>query len=378
MTYLETIRTGLIVFPFLAAAFTLPYALSQYRRYGAVSKYRTLIVYTFMLYMLVIYFMVILPLPERESVEAGHFMEHVNLIPLKQIWLYWKDKPLGFGTMLGYLKSFSLWQLLFNVLLTVPFGVYLRYYFRKDLKQTLLYSFLLSLFFELTQLSALYGIYPGPYRLADVEDLICNSLGGLLGYQTASLFLKILPDRDKIDADTLIAGRTVTGRRRLLASIVDFAMSMVLFTFLQGVALILFHGGAEASGSAASRVWSFFCVFCLVQVLLTRGYTLGHALCRLRLRSTDGKAASAKQMIKRYGILWCFIELTSILSGVLRRGIPAMEDSWIPFFLVSVSDLYVFVYFLRELFGRQQKGMPHDKWSDTAYASCIGEEETKE
>lgn len=67
----------------------------------------------------------------------------------------------------------------------MPFGVYLRYYFKQDLKRTILFSFLLSLFYELTQLSALYGIYSGPYRLADVEDLICNTMGGAVGWQTA-------------------------------------------------------------------------------------------------------------------------------------------------------------------------------------------------
>jgi glycopeptide antibiotics resistance protein len=36
----------------------------------------------------------------------------------------------------------SLWQLLLNILLTVPFGVYLRYYFKQSLKRTILYSFL--------------------------------------------------------------------------------------------------------------------------------------------------------------------------------------------------------------------------------------------
>ena len=77
-----------------------------------------------------------------------------------------------------YAQSMSLWQLLLNILLTLPFGVYLHYYFKQSLPRTVLFSFLLSLFYEGSQLSALFGIYPGPYRLADVEDLICNTLGG--------------------------------------------------------------------------------------------------------------------------------------------------------------------------------------------------------
>ena len=49
MVYINDVVTGLIVFPFIAALFTLPYAMVQYHRYGSVSKYRTLIVYSFIL-----------------------------------------------------------------------------------------------------------------------------------------------------------------------------------------------------------------------------------------------------------------------------------------------------------------------------------------
>ena len=58
--------------------------------------------------------------------------------------------------------------------MTMPFGVYLRYYFCYHWRKTLQLSFLLSLFFELTQLSGLYFVYPGSYRLFDVDDLIVN------------------------------------------------------------------------------------------------------------------------------------------------------------------------------------------------------------
>lgn len=67
-------------------------------------------------------------------------------------------------------------------------GIYLRYYFKKDLKKTLLITFLVSLFFELTQLTSLYGIYNAPYRIFDLDDLILNTFGGFLGYLIVPLF----------------------------------------------------------------------------------------------------------------------------------------------------------------------------------------------
>ena len=188
MVYIDIIYKGLLVFPFIAALFTLPYAVYQYHRHGAVSKYRTLIIYSFILYMLIAFFMVSLPLPDRASTVGNTWQEHLNLIPFRQIWLYWHDKAFGIAALKAYLVSMSLWQLLFNILLTVPFGVYMRYYFKLSLKRTILYSFLLSLFYETSQITALFGIYPGPYRLADVEDLICNTMGGAFGWQIAYVF----------------------------------------------------------------------------------------------------------------------------------------------------------------------------------------------
>lgn len=110
-----------------------------------------------------------LPLPERDSTIGNRWQDHLSLVPFQDIAAYWEGKPFGVATIFGFFRSFALWQVLFNILLTVPFSVYLRYYFKQSLLRATVLSFGLSLFFELTQLSALYGFYPGPYRLAAVE-----------------------------------------------------------------------------------------------------------------------------------------------------------------------------------------------------------------
>jgi len=105
--------------------------------------------------------------------------------------------------------------------MTIPFGIYERYYFKRNLPTTTKNSFLLSLFFELTQLSGLYFIYPYPYRLFDVDDLILNTLGGVAGYFLSSVVFLILPTRKDIDKKSLEDGKRVTGLRRLLIFIID-------------------------------------------------------------------------------------------------------------------------------------------------------------
>lgn len=366
MGYIKVIYTGLLVFPFIAVLFTLPYAVYQYNRHGSVSKYRTLIIYSYILYMLIAFFMVCLPLPDRASTVGNTWREHLNLIPCRQIWLYWHNKPFGIATIKAYLVSMSLWQLLFNILLTVPYGVYMRYYFKLSLKRTILYSFLLSLFYETSQITALFGIYPGPYRLADVEDLICNTMGGAAGYYMASVFARVLPSRDEIDEECRKSGTRITGMRRFWAALFDYVCITALYIFLLGAVRIL---NPEITGySIYGEVygWSFFCIVSLAQVLITKGLTLGHASCRMILVSENGGYASAGQLIKRYLCLWLFTEMPLILAGLLMNvRVAFIIDLWI-LGLTVVSRIYFIMYFINAVF-RKGKLMPHDKLSGTLY-----------
>ena len=362
MVYIDNIYKGLLVFPFIAALFTMPYAIYQYNKYGSVSKYRTLIIYSFILYMLIAYFMVILPLPDRASTAGNTWQEHLNLIPFRQIWLYWHDKVLGIATLKEYLVSMSLWQLLFNILLTVPFGIYMRYYFKLSLKRTILYSFLLSLFYETSQITALFGIYPGPYRLADVEDLICNTLGGAGG----TVFAGVLPSRDEIDEKCRAAGTRVTGMRRAWAVLFDYVCIAVVYIFMLGAVRELNPGFTEYSIYGEVYSWSFFCVASLVQVLLTKGLTLGHAACRIILVSDNGGMASAWQLIKRYLYLWLFTELPLIIAGQLMNVRFTFAVDVMILLLLFISRIYFFIYLINVVL-RKGKLMPHDKLSGTIY-----------
>ena len=366
MVYIKNIYTGLLVFPLIAAVFTLPYAVFQYHKHGAVSKLRTLIIYSYILYMQIAFFMVCLPLPDRASTIGNTWRGHLNLIPCKQIWLYWHGRAFGIAAFQEYLLSSSLWQLLFNILLTVPFGVYMRYYFKMSLKRTVLFSFLLSLFYETSQLTALFGIYPGPYRFADVEDLICNTMGGAAGYYLAYIADVLLPSRDEIDESIRAEKPKVTGLQRFWAVLFDYVCLVAVHIFLLGAIRILYPAFTGFTIYAEVDSWSFFCVISLVQVLITKGSTLGHAACRLRLVSGSGKTASAKQMIKRYAYLLLFTEPPLLLAGWLMNRRFSVVVDLVILGLVFLSRVYFILYFINMVF-RKGRPMPHDRLSGTLY-----------
>ena len=74
MNYLSVIKVAIIIFPFIAFLITMPYVLREYHKYGSVYWYRALIVYSFILYLLTAFFLVILPLPTREEVMASEVL----------------------------------------------------------------------------------------------------------------------------------------------------------------------------------------------------------------------------------------------------------------------------------------------------------------
>ncbi len=247
MSYINSIEKAVIVFPFIALLFTIPFILHQYHKYGSIHKLRVLIIYSFILYLISIYFLVILPLPKLETVIWKPDM--ISLIPFKFVLDFIKETSLVWNQPSTYLKALlepCFYTVAFNLFMFVPFGMYLGYYFKCNKKQVLWYSFLLSLFFEITQLTGLYFIYPYPYRIFDVDDLLINTLGGLLGYALMGILKPFLPTRDKIDAESRKVGASVSGLRRVTVFGLDFAiysiMSVVVSLFWQTKAFLIIFG----------------------------------------------------------------------------------------------------------------------------------------
>ncbi|MCL2676667.1 MAG: VanZ family protein [Streptococcaceae bacterium] len=225
-TYLQSIQTGVLIFFSVLFVSLIPYMIVQYRRIGRVSPWLFIVNFSFVLYLIVAFGMTVFPLPSPQAV-AQLTTPTKNL----HLFLFVEEfiKYSGFvltepNTWKTALKSPQFIQPVFNLLLTLPFGFYLRYLFKRKFVFTLIASFLLTLFFELTQLSALYGLYPRPYRLFDVDDLLLNTLGALLGFGLAIWMSKLLPDLSAVRTEE----SKVQYGRRMVAFFVDFILATIV------------------------------------------------------------------------------------------------------------------------------------------------------
>ena len=358
MNYLQVIKTSFYFFPIIALIITIPFIIRNYRRYGSVHKLRTIIVYSFILYLLTIYFLVIMPLPSIEEV-AQLTTPKINLIPFSFITDFIKETPLIItepNTYLLALKDSSFYVVIFNIIMTIPFGMYLRYYYKCSLKKTIFLSFLLSLFFEITQLTGLYFIYPRSYRLFDIDDLILNTLGGLLGYFIMGKTNKYLPTREKIDQESYTNGEIVSPLRRLMIAIIDiifyFFFIILLSIFIQKYLLLI-----------------SFILYYIIIPLIWDGKTIGSNFLKVK-----------RNYIKRY-ILNTF--LYPIFLVIYYFLIPNIIIYFIIYYAISLSNiisliiiiisliLYLLFYLSNIIYLFIKKKMYYDSFFSLEYQSTI-------
>lgn len=325
--YVSNIAVACVAFPFIAFAITVPYMIYQYRKFGSIPWLRTLIVYSFVFYLMCAYFLVILPLPDDRSAVVA-YAAHPQLMPFNFVREFLAETTFSLGdpsTWLRTLRDPYVYEAIFNVLLLTPLGMYLRYYFRRTWWQTLLIGFSVTLFFELSQLTGLWGAYLHPYRLFDVDDLMLNTLGAMVGFWLVGPAMRHLPDIRLVNEEAREAGMRASATKRALSFVIDL--------FIAQTAASLVLGGLDGTGLrelsfSQGLPWGFinmavdiaFYLVCFVIVpAITKGQTLGQKLLRLRIVRPDASPARWYQYLARYGFLYAlafapFLALFGILS----------------------------------------------------------------
>ena len=350
--YTLPIKFACLVFPVLAAFFTIPYAVYQYRKYGSLLVLRVVIVYSFILYMTCAYFLTMLPLPPIAEV-ARYTSPTMDLVPFHAWTNFWENTSLVLSdpsTYLGAMKEQCFYEPFFNILLLVPLGVYLRYYFRRSWWQAILIGFLVSLSFELIQLSALFGIYPRPYRLFQVDDLINNTFGALVGFWITPVFSFFLPSRDRLDEVSYKRGRTVT-----------FLFDWAILTGVLHLAGRVF-GSPTLSDMLAMDGKRSVVLYIIVIVLyfillpwLTRGRTIGKFLVGIRLMSENKRPPKLFQYILRYGLQYLLVipapfiamkvyELLPLYTGTAHTILMVIALAFGLVFAVFIVQLLISVF----------------------------------
>lgn len=118
--------------------------------------HKELLMLCFIIYILLLYYIV--------TFQDNNYGTN-NFVPFREIFRYDVNSRLFLKNVIG------------NVLLFVPFGIFVTYYVKNDkVYQTLFLSILVSCSIEFAQ--SVIG------RTADIDDVILNTIGGIIGYIT--------------------------------------------------------------------------------------------------------------------------------------------------------------------------------------------------
>ena len=280
----------------------------------------------------------------------------------------WKN----LSSYLDLIQSPAFYIAAFNILLTVPFGIYLRHYFECKWYKALTFGFLLSIFFELTQLSGLYGIYPRAYRLFDVDDLILNTAGTMLGFLITPLIAMILPTRKELDEKSFKKGKRVTFFRRALSYIIDFLFLTISFVIIR----ILLNNTVLSEYTSIITIIFYY----LIIPLVTNGKTFGKMILKLQVVAKQPKFAILKVM-SRYLLSYILFYYQFIIINLLNK---IVIHNNIVETIISCIIILLKVYFWINIvsiilnMAKKEKMFLYEKITNTENCSTIEYEEEKD
>jgi len=262
-----------------------PWVAVQYRRRGSIGIGNAVIAVGTVVYALAIMTYTLLPLPSDPVALCRQGAVSAQLHPFAFIGDI--ERAGGLTGPAALLRNPAAAQVFFNVVLFVPLGMIVRYSFLRGrfvpgVVVGTLVGAAVSLLVECTQITGDWFIYPCAYRLFDVDDLIANTAGALVGTLLAPL-LRLVPGQI---SGTPALARPVTATRRALGMVCD-----VLAVTLAGVALgvgvelgVRGAGGDPDSQAAISAATVVAYLPAAVQLawVVVSGRTLGEAAVRLR------------------------------------------------------------------------------------------------
>ncbi|QUH06054.1 VanZ family protein [Saccharopolyspora erythraea] len=293
----------------LAIALFVPYVARQYRRRGELGPGHAGLAFAGLLYGLGLIAYVLVPFPAvTPDFCATSSAGAPQWIPFN--FLRDMQKEASGSGLVATLRNPALTQVVLNVALFAPLGMFVRHMFRRSVPVTALIALGVSLLIEVTQVTGIWFLYPCPYRLFDVDDLMANGLGGLAGALAAPVLRAVPGQRITEEPGT---PRPVTRSRRLLASLCDLLILHLAGVLVSGIGsalVITVHGGLltelgpidRLPGYQAAQLvglWLPWFVLVIVLPMAGSATSLGQRAVHLRVITGYGSSPGAAARLVR-------------------------------------------------------------------------------
>ena len=340
--YQSAIIRGIFILPLIALIPLVPYYWKKKQR-GVANPFRLLTFYSFILYALICWFFVVLPLPSEEWLAAIQPAK-ANFLPgsyFRELTEETSFDLMQSSTYTEALISGCALQYWFNILMLLPLGMYLRYIFKQDIRRTAVFSFLTTLLFEITQLTAVFGLFSKPYRSFDIDDLLCNFAGAMLGYL---LMGKLMPLAKRIEGLTEQAyrkGESLSIIRRSAALFID---ANIVIGFNRLLSLAGMDALVGLRFSSEVFVVQMFLYTVLFSVFFG-GATPGKRLLHFSVQHIKGQRACVLSLFVRYTLLYGVLLLYCLLPQMTAALGMTVQASDLLMTLAHAFGLSALIYY---------------------------------
>lgn len=233
----SAIRPGVVAIiggVLVAIASAVPFVALEYRRFGRLTLRSAAGGLAIAVYGCALVTYTLLPLPDGAleacvPPQSVPFRSAIDIVRL------------GIGSPGALVRNGALQQVLLNVVLFLPLGVIVRRFTRWPVLVVGAVGLGVSALIETTQLTGIWTLYPCAYRVADVDDLITNTAGALLGAVAAPLLGRrrpaIAPPEER--PTRISFGRRFAG---MVVDVLAVAVTGVLATLLWQAPVALADG----------------------------------------------------------------------------------------------------------------------------------------
>lgn len=267
----------------------VPLIAANYRRFGRLSPGRIFTWATFTVYGFALMSYTMLPLPTPGSYEcvAPRLAPGASVADIAEF---------DTSSARALLTNPAVLQIAFNVLLFLPLGFFTKLLWGRGVLATTLIGLGISLAIETSQLTGLWGIYPCAYRLFDVDDIIVNTGGALVGAVLASLLrLRTVAPRGDLGPRPVTFGRRLLG---MLADLVVVGFVAAVAEVCRNLVLAAAPGYDPAVGAPAASPYLGWGAAIAVQLLLVVciGRTAGDLIVNVKYKPGSVPAPIARPL----------------------------------------------------------------------------------
>ncbi|SDR79881.1 VanZ like family protein [Brevibacterium siliguriense] len=302
----------------------VPFVAISYRRRGGLTFGHTLVWLAAAIYAMALWTYTLLPVPPADEITCAA----VQLRPFQFI-----ADILSFdtGSVRALMTNPAVLQVALNVVLFVPLGWFVRQLAGRGIVVATMTGLAASALIEFTQITGIWGLYSCAYRVFDVDDLMMNTLGAVLGSLASLLLLRRREGLQEVDAP-----RPITVARRLTGILCDLLI-WVLFSWTVSLvfgvtAAVLDDGTLTEPGPIVALIGFILPFAAQLFSVLSRGVTIGERLVLIAAVQVRRPVAVGRTLRFLFGIggymllsQWAFP-----LSGLLL------------FLLVAVSAVMIF------------------------------------